>query len=79
MSSMRQACCHPEVSRDRGRQAHAAKLMLTMDQLLEHLTHKVKVESENAYRCIVAAHLAQAACYIMKSEVRLPIISIVTT
>ncbi|XP_067947672.1 E3 ubiquitin-protein ligase SHPRH-like [Watersipora subatra] len=63
LTSMRQACCYPEVSRERRRAVHAPRMTLTMDELLKHLLQEVKVQTDDAYRCIVAALNGQAGCH----------------
>ena len=44
---------------------------MTMEDLLESLIKKAKVESEEAHRQLVAAHNGMAGLHIMKGEVTL--------
>lgn len=85
---MRQACCHPEVagervvSKSRGNQAagerargsrgNQAAMTLTMDELLERMTNKVRLECEDHHRTVTAALNGQAACHIIRGQVCVP-------
>ncbi|GAB6026708.1 hypothetical protein CHUAL_013216 [Chamberlinius hualienensis] len=63
---LRQACCHPQVVR--GHMLPIHRNALTMEQLLESLIKKAKMDSERAHRGLVASLNGLAAIYIIKEE-----------
>ncbi|XP_052811504.1 E3 ubiquitin-protein ligase SHPRH-like isoform X2 [Mya arenaria] len=63
---LRQACCHPQVVR--GEFLPLKKDVMTMDELLESLTKKAKLEAEEAHRQLVAAMNGQAGLHIIQDE-----------
>ncbi|XP_071112627.1 E3 ubiquitin-protein ligase SHPRH-like isoform X1 [Haliotis cracherodii] len=63
---LRQACCHPQAVRGEFLPIH--KNTMTMEELLESLTRKAKLESEEAHRQFIAALNGLAALCIIKEE-----------
>ncbi|KAI8791402.1 E3 ubiquitin-protein ligase SHPRH [Biomphalaria glabrata] len=63
---LRQACCHPQIVR--GEFLPLNKAMMTMDELLEHMTKKVKTECEEAHRQIVGSINGLAGLAILKGK-----------
>ena len=66
---LRQACCHPQAVR--GEFVSMQRNRLTMAELLQSLTLKAKVESEEAHRQLVCALNGLAAVCVIKGEVSL--------
>ncbi|GFS23980.1 E3 ubiquitin-protein ligase SHPRH [Elysia marginata] len=64
---LRQACCHPQIVR--GEFLPLNKTMMTMEELLEHMTKKVKTECEEAHRLIVASLNGMAGLAIIKDKI----------
>ncbi|GFN75462.1 E3 ubiquitin-protein ligase shprh [Plakobranchus ocellatus] len=64
---LRQACCHPQIVR--GEFLPLNKAMMTMEELLEHMTKKVKTECEEAHRLIVASLNGMAGLAIIKDKI----------
>ncbi|KAH9494650.1 hypothetical protein Btru_020414 [Bulinus truncatus] len=63
---LRQACCHPQIVR--GEFLPLNKTMMTMEELLEHMTKKVKTECEEAHRQIVASLNGMAGLAIIQGK-----------
>ncbi|XP_013421638.1 E3 ubiquitin-protein ligase SHPRH [Lingula anatina] len=63
---LRQACCHPQAVR--GEFVPIQKSAMTMEELLESLTKKSRVECEEAHRQVVAGLNGLAAVCIIKGE-----------
>ncbi|XP_059166232.1 E3 ubiquitin-protein ligase SHPRH-like [Physella acuta] len=63
---LRQACCHPQIVR--GEFLPLNKTMMTMEELLEHMTKKVKTECEEAHRQIVASLNGKAGLLILRGK-----------
>ncbi|KAK3576517.1 hypothetical protein CHS0354_034193 [Potamilus streckersoni] len=63
---LRQACCHPQAVRGEFLPIHRSTM--TMEALLESLTRKARVESEEAHRQLVAAINGLAGLHIIKGE-----------
>ncbi|XP_071801260.1 E3 ubiquitin-protein ligase SHPRH-like [Asterias amurensis] len=63
---LRQACCHPQAVR--GEFVSMQRNRLTMAELLQSLTLKAKVESEEAHRQLVCALNGLAAVCVIKGE-----------
>ncbi|KAJ8314477.1 hypothetical protein KUTeg_006627 [Tegillarca granosa] len=63
---LRQACCHPQAVR--GEFIPIQKTTMTMEELLESLTKKARVECEEAHRQLVGALNGLAAINIIKEQ-----------
>ncbi|KAL3881583.1 hypothetical protein ACJMK2_028004 [Sinanodonta woodiana] len=63
---LRQACCHPQAVRGEFLPIH--KSTMTMEELLESLTRKARIECEEAHRQLVAAINGLAGLNIIKGE-----------
>jgi E3 ubiquitin-protein ligase SHPRH len=64
---LRQACCHPQIVR--GEFLPLNKSMMTMEELLEHMTKKVKTECEEAHRQIVASLNGMSGLAILRGKI----------
>ena len=56
-------------TRARGARGNQAASILTMAELLERMTSKVRVECVDHHRSVTAALNGQAACHIIKGQV----------
>ncbi|KAH3735745.1 E3 ubiquitin-protein ligase SHPRH-like [Dreissena polymorpha] len=63
---LRQACCHPQVVR--GEFVPLKKDMMSMEDLLDSLIKKAKLEAEEAHRQLVAAINGQAGLHIIQEQ-----------
>nr|XP_006814870.1 PREDICTED: E3 ubiquitin-protein ligase SHPRH-like [Saccoglossus kowalevskii] len=63
---LRQACCHPQAVR--GEFLPIRKTMMTMEELLQSLIQKIKIECEDAHRQLICALNGIAALHIIKDE-----------
>ncbi|KAL4232699.1 hypothetical protein ACF0H5_007387 [Mactra antiquata] len=63
---LRQACCHPQAVR--GEFLPINKTTMTMEELLDALTKKAKLEAEESHRALVAAINGEAGLHIINEE-----------
>lgn len=63
---LRQACNHPQIVK--GQFQSLKSSTMTMEQLLDNLIKKTKVETEEAHRLLVAAMNGLSAIHIMRDE-----------
>ncbi|XP_045197702.2 E3 ubiquitin-protein ligase SHPRH-like isoform X2 [Mercenaria mercenaria] len=63
---LRQACCHPQAVRGEFLPIH--KSTMTMEELLESLTKKAKLEAEESHRALVAAMNGEAGLHIINEQ-----------
>ncbi|CAL4062937.1 unnamed protein product, partial [Meganyctiphanes norvegica] len=63
---LRQACNHPQIVK--GQFQSLNRKTMTMEQLLENLIKKTKVETEEAHRLLVAAMNGLAAIHMIRNE-----------
>ncbi|KAK7492086.1 hypothetical protein BaRGS_00016750, partial [Batillaria attramentaria] len=64
--NLRQACCHPQAVR--GAFIPVQESMLTMEELLESLIKKARLECEEAHRLLVAALNGLAALQLIRQQ-----------
>ncbi|EKX41924.1 hypothetical protein GUITHDRAFT_112060 [Guillardia theta CCMP2712] len=63
---LRQACSHPQVGGSGIHNVH--KKVLTMEEILEQLIDRARIECEDAQRCVIAAENGLAAMALINEE-----------
>ncbi|KAK9844148.1 hypothetical protein WJX81_006007 [Elliptochloris bilobata] len=70
---LRQACCHPQVGAGGLKALAAAKAPMTMDEILEVLTGRARVEAEDAQRVLLAALNGLAGLMLLEGDPKLAV------
>eukprot|EP00899_Mesostigma_viride_P007989 jgi/Mesvir1/17191/Mv07612-RA.1 len=65
---LRQACCHPQVGSAGIRSLHRQRAPMTMDEILDVLVNKARIEAEETQRLMVSAMHGTAALMILEGR-----------